>query len=105
MKQSEEAKQQGVCHTKEECVRGYAELPDDKKRPAIEMLKVELEQPMAEIRAAIACNPRGWVGPYHLGWGMSVRNLLRENGFGEEWFGIDNLDCIYTLLIEEAVRA
>lgn len=40
---------------------------------------------------------------YHMGWGMGVRNALREHGFGEEPFGVRNLDNIYVPLIEEAV--
>lgn len=38
-----------------------------------------------------------------MGWGMGVRNALREHGFGEEPFGVRNLDNIYVPLIEEAV--
>jgi hypothetical protein len=37
-------------------------------------------------------------------WGMSVRNLLRQKGFSEEHFGIDNLDDIYISLVEEALK-
>jgi hypothetical protein len=34
---------------------------------------------------------------------MSVRNLLREKGFNEKYFGVHNLDDIYVALVEEAL--
>lgn len=41
---------------------------------------------------------------FHLfGGGMAIRNWLRDNGFGEEFFKIENLDYIYTNLLELAV--
>lgn len=41
----------------------------------------------------------GW----HFRGGMAIRNLLRDGGFGEEDLGIENLDYIYTRLVERAV--
>jgi len=40
----------------------------------------------------------GW----HFSGGMNVRNHLRQNGYGEAYLGIDNLDDTYTFLIEDA---
>lgn len=39
----------------------------------------------------------------HFGFGMAVRNLLRKEGFGEDYFGIENLDDVYVPLLEMAV--
>ncbi len=102
--QSEAAKVRGVCHTAEECKQGYAELDPAKKDEAIAFLRKELAAPLPEIRNSIAADPEHWNVPYHLGWGMAVRNLLREHDMGEEFFDVDNLDCIYKFLVEDAVR-
>lgn len=41
---------------------------------------------------------------FHFTCGMGVRNSLRENGFGEKEFGIDNLDDLYIGIIEKALE-
>lgn len=101
--QSEAAKQQGCCHTAAECNTMYTELTPELKTPALEMLRQELAPVIPEIRAAYTAAPNDWYVPYHFGWGMGVRNLLREKGFGEEYFKIHNLDDIYVALVEEAL--
>lgn len=73
---------------------------------AVEFLKVELpEYDKALIRRAIESPPDefGWVAPYHFVWGMSIRNRLRDAGFGEDAFGIQNLDNVYAEIVEAAV--
>lgn len=40
--------------------------------------------------------------PLHFTWGMAVRNLLRDKGYGEKYFDVDNLDDYYVELIEKA---
>ena len=57
-----------------------------------------------QIRDSIAANPESWSTPYHFWWGMSIRNVLRDRGFGERDFAIRNLDNIYVKLVEEAVE-
>ena len=44
-----------------------------------------------------------WFSGYHFRGGMVIRNALRENGYGEDYFGIDNLDYIYCSLMEMAI--
>lgn len=56
-----------------------------------------------DIRQRHQEDPEYWWAPYHLFWGMGVRNKLRDEGFGEDDFGIHNLDNIYVELVEEAV--
>ena len=82
----------------------YKDLTPEVKAPALAMLVVELEPTLLDIQKAYAEDPEGWSVPYHFFWGMGVRNLLREKGFGEEYFHIHNLDDIYVALVEEALK-
>lgn len=72
---------------------------------AIAFLRTELAPVAEEVRAAISTSPNDhhWIAGYHFGWGMAVRNLLRQHGFGEDDFRIDNLDNIYVELVEAAM--
>lgn len=101
--QSAKAKKQGICHTDEENAEMYAAIPWETKKPALAMLFSELGSVKKEIRETYAKDPDNWCAGYHFGWGMAVRNLLREKGFGEEYFGVHNLDDIYVALVEEAL--
>jgi hypothetical protein len=67
------------------------------------MLRTELASVKDQVRAACAADPEGWYTEFHFGWGMAVRNLLREKNFGEDYFHVHNLDDIYVALIEEAL--
>lgn len=60
---------------------------------------------LAQIRELIAEHNPDWPAGYHLGWGMGVRNALREHGFGEQVMGVRNLDNVYVALVEEAACA
>ncbi len=101
--QSEAAKAKGVCHTTEECLAMYAALSEELKLPALRMLRADQEGERAQILASIAADPEGWYGPYHFSRGMGIRNLLRQRGFGEEYFGVHNLDDIYIPLVTESL--
>jgi len=105
LEQSAEAAAEGVCHTDQECRIMYSEIPQEKKDAAIAAFrKGKYAEQSPEIRKAIAAEGEHWNVPYHLGWGMSMRNFFRQEGFGEDYFGVDNLDCIYRLLIEDCVK-
>lgn len=73
---------------------------------AVAFLKDDLAPVAAKTRERIAACSAGhqWIIPYHFHWGMSVRNRLRDAGFGEQAFGIVNLDNVYVALIEAAVK-
>lgn len=61
------------------------------------------EQPLIEVLSKMIIeNPTKWWVEHHFGWGMGIRNLLRENGYTEQSLGIDNLDDYYVGLIEQA---
>jgi hypothetical protein len=87
-----------------ECKQLYAELPSELKAPALVMLADELASVRDEILNMYNFHPENWWAPHHFTWGMAVRNLLRQKGFGEEYFGIDNMDDIYISLVEEALK-
>jgi hypothetical protein len=93
----------GETHT-EFAARIYSAYTQEKKDPVILMLRTELSPILDDIRFKISGNPEGWYVPYHFGWGMAVRNLLREKGYGEEYWPIWNIDDIYVQLVEDACR-
>jgi len=55
------------------------------------------------IRKEYEKNPEEWWVGHHFQWGMQMRNLLRENGYGEKELGVGNLDDCYIELIENAI--
>lgn len=55
------------------------------------------------IRAEHQKSPDEWWVGHHFFWGMGMRNLLRENGYGEKELEIGNLDDCYIELIENAI--
>ena len=84
----------------------WAELSDDVKTRAIELLRnefpLELKQ---DLQNLIAKNPDNWIGvELHFGWGMAVRNLLRTNGLTDDLTPNGNWDDYYIKAIEEAVK-
>ncbi len=60
---------------------------------------------LQQIREVVRIKSPDWPAGYHMGWGMGVRNALRENGFNEDAFGVRNLDNIYVELVEQAALA
>jgi hypothetical protein len=83
----------------------YNELPSSKTAPAVALLREKISKSdRVAIQESIAKDPDNWYVPYHFWFGMSVRNLLRQGGFGEDYWPIWNLDDIYVFLIEEAVK-
>lgn len=75
-----------------------------KWRLAVQYLRELIpDSDIEKIRTAIRQDRETWFAAYHFGWGMWIRNKLREQHFAEDDFGITNLDNIYVQLIEEAV--
>jgi hypothetical protein len=91
-----------IIYAEEDLKERYQALPHRLRKPALKMLARELAAVAGDIREAYLADPDEWYAGYHFGWGMAVRNLLREKGFGEKYFGIHNLDDIYVYLVEEA---
>lgn len=57
----------------------------------------------ADFIKAVVDDPVSWYTPVHFGWGMSIRNLLRKNEFGEDDLGVKNLDDVYVALAQFAI--
>jgi len=88
-----------------ECKIIYNALSEIKKKKAIKFLKKEISQELKiGLKLLIKKDPENWFTKYHFEWGMAIRNLLRRKGFGEKYFGINNLDDIYVELIEDAIK-
>lgn len=83
----------------------WKSLPKDKKNPVFEMVRSELPAEVQEkIKEAFKADPKNWWVGYHFGWGMGFRNLMRDKGFGEKYWPVDNLDDIYTYVVEDALE-
>jgi len=83
----------------------YQYIPTSKKEVAKKFLSELIpEKVKRKIRKEIKRDPEGWFTPYHFHWGMGIRNELRQNGYGEAYFLVKNLDDIYVELVEDAVR-
>jgi len=80
------------------------EIPRDVLEGVVNFLKTELsEEAKAEIRRAYSEDPEHWITRYHFGWGMGVRNSLRDAGFKDERLPDRNWDDYYFQLIDIAV--
>lgn len=86
-------------------IRNYYSLPPEKRKVAEEGLRKTLG-PENLIWVLDKLTDKGTVmdGYFHFSGGMAVRNILRENGHGEEFFEIDNLDDYYEGLLEKAAQ-
>jgi hypothetical protein len=82
----------------------FAALSPEIKAPALTMLAEKLQNDRPHIKKAYDADPEGWVYAHHFTWGMGVRNLLRDEGFGEKYFGVDCIDDLYVGLVEEALE-
>lgn len=82
----------------------YTQLPKEKKEPAITLLSKKISaQDRAYMKKLRAANPSDWYVSQHFWGGMAIRNFLRQNGFGEKYWPIWNLDDIYVFLLEDAL--
>lgn len=91
-----------LCHMPEECEAAYRVIPEDAKAPALAALKEALSSVEEDIRVSYREHPSDWWKGHKL-MGIALRNLLRSRGFGEEYFGVHNLDDIYVHLIQDAL--
>jgi len=45
-----------------------------------------------------------WENQFSVIWGQKVRSFLRQNGFGENYLQIDNLNDFWMSFVKEAIR-
>jgi hypothetical protein len=82
----------------------YQDIPLFKREAAVSLLLSKItEQEKRVIMLAQMKDPTSWITPYHLTGGMWIRNQLRMNGMDEQYFEVDNLDCIQGPLWEDAL--
>lgn len=90
--------------TIEKLRKQYATIDRNLILPALDYLKGHIaESDKLEIKTYAEDDPHTWWANSHLGWGMAIRNKLRDGRFNEAYFGIENLDDIYICLVEEAL--
>jgi hypothetical protein len=84
-----------------------AEIPPEVLDQAIEYLSAVIpDHVKSEI--ALAIQQEGlnkWVTPYHFGWGMSIRNHLRNMGLKDDLLPEKNWDDYYHQIVEIVVGA
>jgi hypothetical protein len=82
------------------------EMPTNILNKAIELLKKEIDaKTQDEIRESIKDNPLYWFAPYHFGWGMAIRNLLRDKVCLDNKLPSGTWDDYYVQIIEIVVHA
>jgi hypothetical protein len=83
----------------------YESIPPEKTDPVLTLLRKQITpQDQDLIRNRILEDPEDWYVKSHFFFGMAIRNLLREHGYGEDYWPIWNLDDIYVHLLEESVK-
>ncbi len=90
--------------TPEERREAYTAITPEVKAPALSLLTELLEPMAAQIRLDYEKDPVNWWKQGHFHFGLAVRNQLRRKGFGEDYFGITNLDDIYVFLVEDTLK-
>lgn len=86
----------------------YAELSDEVKRQGMEILRTYLPKNDLPLIAG-QIREYGtvvWMSKFqeHFGWGMVVRNLLRQHGLKDDVLATRNWDDYYVLLVEDACK-
>jgi len=80
-----------------------AELPTKFVNNCVEFLKIDIPEYVKEdIKDEYKKDPIHWCTPYHLNWGMGVRNSLRQAGFTDDKLPTKNWDDYYVRIIEIA---
>jgi hypothetical protein len=67
------------------------------------ILGVLSKEDIENISEAYKKNPYRWASAYHFGWGMSIRNLLRQNVCLDDKLPTGNWDDYYVQCVEYAL--
>lgn len=77
-------------------------IPSSEKTKAVQYLINHIpDETMRDIKNLMDQNGKNWWVEHHHGFGMGVRNLLREGGF--DWGPVE-LDDLWVGLVKRAVR-
>lgn len=83
--------------------KALLELSDDIKDSAVQCLRTTLlDETIDEIRSAFGEDKETWWASSHFYWGMSIRNLLRDNVCLDDKLPSGNWDDYYVPLVELA---
>lgn len=90
-----------------ECKAVYESINKEKRIAAVKFLMAHpsIATNYDMIKKAIELDKKSWFAEYHFHWGMAIRNILRDNGFGEKEIGVENLDDVYAELVEDAIES
>ncbi len=90
-----------------ECKAVYKSINEEKRIAAVKFLMAHpsIASNYEHIKKAIELDKKSWFADYHFHWGMAIRNILRDNGFGEKEIGAKNLDDVYVDLVEDAIES
>ncbi len=87
--------------------RVYAELSPEIRARGVAILKEVIDEHDKEFvrQAIVQYGKCHWVHKLmaHFGWGMWIRNQLRDHGLKDDMVPTNNLDDYYVQMVEEAV--
>lgn len=97
----------------------YESLDPAKVQPVLEAIREDLSEAVEEgvggetgaevlVGYIDKYGSHDWIhelndGWGHMGWGMAERNWLRQQGYGEKYWPVENLDDYYVSLVYHAL--
>lgn len=80
------------------------EIPKDVLEGTVQLLKKSVPEKLKNLLKEIyKKDPDNWMIPYHFGFGMSIRNVIREGGFPDKKLPDGNWDDYYVQVLEIAI--
>ena len=77
------------------------EMPPEFLDKAVKFLTTYLSDEVKDkIKAAYREDTTHWIAGYHLGWGMGIRNALRNAGLPDDQLPDQNWDDYYGAVVE-----
>lgn len=75
---------------------------EQEKRAVWILLEYIPEDFWKSVREVMIQSPDNWVTQSHMSFGLTVRNVLRQHGFGDNESPTGNLDDVCGILMEKA---
>ncbi len=90
---------------RESDLKRWEKLPPKIQRDIVDHLVYVLsEDTIGSIKKEIEADPDGWATPYHYGWGMWIRNSLREGVGVDTILPSKSWDDYYIVGVEKAIE-